>query len=59
MTRSTTLAVDVQTVDGVVRLLGEVPEDVDVQRAIAATRRVSGVRDVDATRLTARVDQRH
>ena len=59
MTKSSTLAVDVQTVDGVVRLRGELPDDIDVQHAIDGARRVAGVRDVDASQLAARPDRRH
>jgi hyperosmotically inducible protein len=59
MTRSGTLAVDVQTVDGVVRLRGRLPDDIDIQRAVAGAKRVAGVREVDATQLSARTDRRH
>jgi hyperosmotically inducible periplasmic protein len=59
MTRSATLAVDVQTVDGIVRLRGELPDDIDVQRAVAGARRVAGVREVDASQLATRADRRH
>ena len=40
------LRLDVSTLDGVVTLTGTVPTQADVDRALAAARRVSGVRDV-------------
>ena len=46
--------ISVKTVDGVVTLVGALPSDLAVKKAIAAARSVKGVRQVDATSLLAR-----
>lgn len=46
--------VTVRTTDGVVTLTGVLTSQTDVQKAIAATQSVKGVKDVDASGLKAK-----
>ena len=46
--------ISVKTVDGVVTLVGSLPSDLAVKKAVAAARSVKGVRQVDATSLLAK-----
>ena len=46
--------ISVTTEDGVVTLSGALPSELAVKKAVAAARSVKGVRQVDATALTAR-----
>jgi hyperosmotically inducible protein len=45
--------VDVKTVNGMVTLTGTLPDDMAVQKAVAAAKSVKGVRSVDASGLKA------
>ncbi len=46
--------ISVKTIDGVVTLIGVLADDIAVEKAIAATRSVKGVKDVDASGLKSR-----
>lgn len=43
--------VSVKTVDGHVSLAGELPSEIEVEKAVAAAKNVKGVRDVDTAAL--------
>lgn len=46
--------ISVKTVDGVVTLTGVLANDIDVKKAVAATKSVKGVKDVDSSGLKSR-----
>ena len=45
--------IDVKTVDGTVTLTGMLATEMAVEKAVAAAKSIKGVKDVDATGLTA------
>ena len=49
---ATTLAIDVDTVDGVVSLKGQVDNKAQADKAVAVAKKIDGVKKVDATGLT-------